>query len=89
MKRRPILRRNEQRFLAARRSARLSRPEGMARARAHEIGDLLHGDSGEVLEVTAVFPGEVVLRQVVLDDRQRPVFGKYQGMPVRRMVEVT
>jgi hypothetical protein len=59
-------------------------------ARAYEIGDLVHGDGdGEVLEVTAVFPDEVVLRRLALDARQRPVFGSYAGPPVRRMMQVT
>jgi hypothetical protein len=57
----------------------------MAR-QVHEIGDLVHGDKGDVLMVTAVFPDEVVLRRLALDDRQRPEFGTYDGPPVRRLM---
>ena len=85
MNRRPVLRRNEQHFLAARRAAQMARQARMAR-QVHEIGDLVHGDKGDVLMVTAVFPGEVVLRRLALDARQRPEFGMYDGPPVRRLM---
>jgi len=85
MTRRPVP--YELHVLAASKSARMARQAGIARERAYEIGDLLHGgDDGEVFQITGVRESELTLRRLVIDGQGRPMFGTFHGPPVRRMM---
>ena len=88
MTRRPIP--YELHVLAASKSARMARQAGIARERAYEIGDLLHGgDDGEVFQITGVRDQELTLRRIVVDGQGRPMFGMYDGPAIRRRVSAS